>query len=63
MMEIFQKIPNPTNLVRDVSNEEELIEKLKKQYKDPMHGWMAYKLLSYIFATNRSTIRKLEPHE
>lgn len=34
-------------------------KKLNEIYKNDRDGWKAYKLLSYIFATNRSTIRKL----
>lgn len=63
MRDIFYKIPSPMNLIKDVANETELIEKLRSLYKNPSDGWKAYKLLSYIFATNRSTMRLLQPHE
>lgn len=63
MMDIFSKLPNPATLMRDVTNENELKEKLKVLYKNEADGRLAYKMLSYIFATNKSTIRKLKPEE
>ena len=63
MIEIFQKLPNPVNLIKDVLSEEQLREKIYSLDKSPDDGKLAYKLLTYVFATNRSTIRLLQPHE
>jgi flagellin-specific chaperone FliS len=63
MMDIFSKLPNPHNLINDCQNDEELRNKLKSLYKNETDGFLAYKLLCYILATNRSTIRKLQQNE
>jgi hypothetical protein len=63
MMDIYAKLPSTTNLISDVHNEEELLTKLKNLYKSESDGFLAYKLLNYILATNRSTIKKLKPEE
>lgn len=63
MLEIFSKIPNPLNLMNKVNSEDELREKIYSLYKTEKDGLLAYKLLSYIYATNRSSIMQLQPED
>ena len=63
MMDIFTKIPNPVNLIRNVTSDADLRKKLNELYTNEKDGFLAYKLVNYIFATNRSTIKKLEIEE
>ena len=63
MIDIFQKLPNPVNLIKDVQSEEQLRDKIYSLYKSHDDGKLAYKLLTYVFATNRSTIKLLQPDE
>lgn len=59
MLDIFSKLPSPAMLIKDVNDEQDLKEKLRKLYKTEGDARLAYKLLAYVFATNHSTIRKL----
>ena len=59
MMEIFSKLPNTSTLISSIESDESLREKLNTIFKNESDGFLAYKLLSYILATNRSTIKKL----
>ena len=61
MQELLRLIPSPSRLLENVSNESELLDKLNTLTKQ--EGHLASKLLSYILATNRSTIRKLKESE
>ena len=63
MIEIFSKLPNPVNLMHNVSSEDELREKIYSTQKTEKEGLLAYKLLSYVFATNRSSIIQLQPED
>lgn len=59
IMDIFVNMPHLRDLIVDVTNEDELIKKLQAHYKNEQTGFNSYKLLRYILATNRSTIRLL----
>jgi|LauGreDrversion4_2_1035121.scaffolds.fasta_scaffold2200018_1 hypothetical protein len=48
-------------MILNVNNDEELRNKLKNILKDEKIGYKAYNLIRYILATNRSSIRKLDP--
>ena len=49
--------------MKDVEKEEQLRQKLNTLLKSENDGFLAYKLLSYILATNRNTIIKLKKEE
>lgn len=63
MMDIFAKLPSPSALISNVNNDQELREKLNETYKNEKDAFLAYKLLGYILATNRSTFRRLKQEE
>ena len=59
-------IPSIDVLIQGVENEEALIERLNlhnTNKKKPENAFLAYKLMRYILATNRSSIRRLKPEE
>ena len=60
MTDILMLLPSVTQLIAGINTEEELIKKLQTIYGSDQRGYTAYKLLRYILATNRSSIRKLE---
>ncbi|CDW86592.1 uba ts-n domain containing protein [Stylonychia lemnae] len=60
MINILIKLPKVQTLIQKIENEQQLRAKLNEIYKSEKDGWKAYKILSYIFATNRTTIKKLE---
>ena len=60
MTDILMLLPSVTQLITGINTEEELIKKLQTIYGSDQRGYTAYKLLRYILATNRSSIRKLE---
>ena len=61
MAEIIKRIPTIDYLISGVKTDEEIIEKLRKIFPqfDTEYGFLAYKLMWYILATNRSSIRQL----
>lgn len=63
MAKVFCLLPAIRELTFGVETEEDLIKKLQTEiYKDDktgVSGYQAYKLVRYILATNRSTIRYL----
>ena len=64
MMTIFNKIPKVEEILQKCCDEESLREYFNNLFKDkPGEGNRAYKLLTYIFATNRITIRELKESE
>jgi hypothetical protein len=63
MVDVFDKIPQIGGLIMGIDNEDQLRKKLNIECKDEKKGFQAYKLLRYILATNRSTIRQLKAEE
>jgi hypothetical protein len=64
MGEIMAKLPSIESLIVGRSSEEELNSFLIQCYGgDQKKAFQAYKLMRYILATNRSSIRRLEPEE
>ena len=61
MNDIFAELPSVQAMILNVNNDEELRNKLKNILKDEIKGYKAYNLIRYILATNRSSIRKLDP--
>lgn len=64
MMNVFGQIPAPQALLTASIDDESLREALKEVYKGKTEdALLAYKLLGYILATNRTTIKQLKPEE
>ena len=62
--DIYTQIPQLRQLTQDVETEEDLRKRLIEVFhNDQKKGFSAYKLLRYILATNRSTVRYLKADE
>lgn len=48
-------------MMNNVDSEQDLRQKIFGLYKSEHDGLLAYKLLNFIYATNRSTILRLKP--
>ena len=65
MLVIFAKLPTPSELINQCTDDESLRQYLLlKVYQNNFDDAnKAYKLLAYILATNRSTMRQLDAGE
>ena len=65
MAEIIRRIPTIDYLINGVQTDEEIIEKLREIFPPfkTENAFLAYKLMWYILATNRSSIRQLNPED
>lgn len=65
MAEIIRRIPTIDYLINGVQTDEEIIDKLRKIFPqiETEYAFLAYKLMWYILATNRSSIRQLNPED
>jgi len=64
MAEIMLNIPAIETFIHGVDTEEVLLEKLRSYNNaKPDQAFLAYKLMRFILATNRSSIRRLKPEE
>ena len=65
MAEIIRRIPTIDYLISGVQTDEEIIEKLREIFPPFIkeNAFRAYKLMWYILATNRSSIRQLNPED
>jgi len=64
MMKIFNLLPLPRELRDKSTNDDAMREHLKMVCKNNIEeASLAYKLLAYIFATNRTTMRELKYNE
>ena len=64
MIEIIKQIPTIDYLISGVQTDKEIIEKLRERFPvKTENAFLAYKLMWYILATNRSSIRQLSPED
>jgi hypothetical protein len=64
MADLITELPAIEAIIQGVDTEEGLIEKLRKyNTAKPEKAFLSYKLMRYILATNRSSIRRLKPEE
>jgi len=63
LMKIFNYFPSPSEMLKKSTDEESLREYITTVCKDKQEALDAYKLLGYIFATNRTTIKMLKADE
>ena len=64
MKNIFKLIPSPKEMIDKSKDDESLKEYLKNVFKqNEIQAHNAYKLISYIFTTNRATIKLLEKED
>jgi hypothetical protein len=64
MAEIIKRFPTIDYLISGVQTDEEIIAKLRDIFRfNTEYAFLAYKLMWYILATNRSSIRQLSPED
>jgi hypothetical protein len=61
-------LPTIENLTNSANNDDDILSKLRKIFPEKKDdkinkSFLAYKLMRYVLATNRSSIRRLRPEE